>query len=69
MSDELPLVAGRRLVGTIEQHERACLCLLREEQEKILPDPCLVNVLCDAVRLAREYVDSVRGQREREAKG
>lgn len=57
---ELPKVEGRQMLTTISQHERACLVHLMEEQEKISPNNALVAVLCDSVRLCREYLDVCR---------
>lgn len=51
----LPKVEGL-LEKPIADHERACLVLLREEQEKLSPNNALIAVLCDSVRLGREYV-------------
>ena len=57
----LPEIGGRRLEDTIANFEhRAKLCL-QTEQERPNPDNALVAVLCDAVRLAREYADSAQG--------
>lgn len=57
MSD-LPTVAGRSMDRTIADFERSCCVLLGEEQRKPNPDNALIGVLCDAVRLGREYSDS-----------
>jgi hypothetical protein len=56
MTDEtLPAVAGDALTVTLDQFERSARVLLRDEQDKALPDNALLAVLCDAVRLGREY--------------
>ncbi len=55
----LPAVAGT-LDKSIAEHERGCLVLIGNEQEKIAPDNHLIAVLCDAVRLAREYVNYMK---------
>lgn len=47
---------------SIADFERACLVLLGNEQGKIRPDNHLISVLCDAVRLGREFVDSRTGR-------
>lgn len=54
---ELPNVGGRRLGRTINSYKRAILVLLAEEQMKLSPNNALIAVLCDSIRLAREYVD------------
>jgi len=51
---ELPKVEGG-LDRSIEDLERACLVLIGDEQEKINPDNALIAVLCDSVRMGREY--------------
>lgn len=50
----LPRVAGRMECSGAE-FERRCLVLIEQEQGKALPDNGLIAVLCDGVRLAREY--------------
>ncbi len=62
MSHELPSVAGRRLSTSIADLENRCLVHLAEEQEKLMPDNALIAVLCDAVRLGREYADEMTGK-------
>ena len=55
-SDEgLPSVSGM-LEGSLADHERSLLVKLMDEQEKINPDNSLISVLCNAVRVSREYV-------------
>lgn len=56
---DLPSVGGRRLDHTIAEFERRAERLLKDEQEKIAPDNVMVAFLCDAVRLGREYCDSI----------
>lgn len=51
---DLPSVGGETCERTPAELERACLVLLREEQEKVAPDSAVIGVLCDAVRLSRE---------------
>jgi hypothetical protein len=53
----LPVVDGRRLTCTLEQFVQRCLVHLEQEQGKSNPDSALIALLCDAVRLEREYVD------------
>ena len=59
MDDHLPEVAGRRLDISHAEFERRCRFMLKLEQEKIAPDTAVIAVLCDAVRLAREYTDTM----------
>lgn len=47
-------VAGR-LDRSLADFERACLVHLADEQGRPSPNNALIAVLCDAVRLAREY--------------
>lgn len=59
--DNLPEVAGVGPAGTLADFERACRVCIRDEQAKPNPDNHLIAVLCDAVRLKREYVLVVHG--------
>lgn len=54
VGDLLPQVAGRMECSN-QEFERRCRLYLAQEQEKPLPDNGLISVLCDGVRLAREY--------------
>lgn len=54
----LPAVGGRRMDRSLADFERACRVLLMEEQERVSPNNALISVLCDAVRLSREHLDS-----------
>jgi len=66
VSHDLPEVGGRRLVkGTLKEFEHRCKVYLDREQRKPFPDNGLVDILCDAVRVKREYCDFV----EKEYKG
>lgn len=58
---KLPKVAGT-FERSIADHERACLVLIAEEQEKINPNNALIAVLSDSVRMGREYCDYVERQ-------
>lgn len=51
----MSLVAGERMERTLDDFVRACEVLLDEEQSKVAPNNALIAVLCDAVRLTREY--------------
>lgn len=57
---ELPSVAGDSMDRSIAEHEQACRVLLRDEQEKPMPDTHLIAVLCDSVRMGREYVNAMK---------
>lgn len=57
--NDLPAVGGRSLNRPIADLERACLVLLAEEQRTISPNNALIAVLCDTVRLGREYSDAM----------
>jgi hypothetical protein len=60
MNDEpLPSVAGRMQI-TFAQFELRCQHLIQEEQAKAFPDNALIGVLCDAVRLKREYLEQIQ---------
>lgn len=50
----LPEVAGEHCLRTMAEYERAAKYLLKEEQERPLPNNALIGFLCDTVRLARE---------------
>jgi hypothetical protein len=51
----LPAVAGALLSSSLAEFERRCRTLLADEQQKPNPDNTLVDTLCNAVRLGREY--------------
>jgi len=54
---DLPDVAGRACEVSIARLEHQALGCLRTEQDKPCPDNALLAVLCNTVRLCREYVD------------
>lgn len=56
----LPEVGGRRLDCSNSFFEQRCRVYLSQEQEKVAPDNGLIAILCDSVRLAREYADYVK---------
>jgi len=66
MPEGLPAVGGRHMEQTIQEHERRCLVFLAEEQRKPSPDNALVALLCDSVRMGREYCDAVGAAAEHE---
>jgi hypothetical protein len=51
-------VSGRVLTVSLTEFEHRCLVYLAAEQIKPSPDTALIGLLCDSVRLAREYTDS-----------
>ena len=55
----LPEIGGERMEGSIAEFEHRCKVYIGEEQSKIAPDNGLISLLCDAVRLAREFVGAV----------
>ncbi len=48
----------------IEDFEQACLVSITELQEQLNPDSALLGLLCESVRLARQWSD--REQRDSE---
>lgn len=60
MSKDLPEVCGRTLEMPLGEFERRARVLIANEQDKINQDNFLISVLGDAVRLAREYGDSIQ---------
>lgn len=63
--EDLPAVAGDSLGGSLANFTLRCLVLLNEEQNGILPNNAHVAVLCDAVRLAREFEKVARMNEDR----
>ena len=62
MGENLPAVAGRMISGDLNSFKRSCKVAIMYEQDKINPDNAVIAVLCDSVRLAREYADYVQGK-------
>ena len=58
----LPAVGGRTYDGTLNWFEHRCRVYIEAEQKKVAPDNGLIAVLCDAVRVAREYADNRRAE-------
>ena len=56
----LPQVGGEVMSGSLVEFERRCRLYLEVEQSKLSPDNCLIALLCDAVRLSREYGEHYR---------
>ncbi len=56
----LPSVGGRRIRGSIAEFERSCLVHIERLQGSINDyDDAMLDTFCEAVRLSREYADSV----------
>lgn len=53
---EIITVAGTYMDRSIVDFRRACKTLLDEEKNLIAPNNALISVLCDAIRLSREFV-------------
>lgn len=62
--EPLPTVAGRRIATSNAAFEQACLVHIAAIQASPLPDNALLNTLCEAVRLVREYSDAMQGKVE-----
>lgn len=59
--EKLPIsILGDFMDCSIADHNLACFALIEEEQRKILPDTRLIAVLCDSVRLGREFARHAR---------
>lgn len=52
--------AAGPMTRTIRDLVRACDVCIGEEQEKLLPQNHVIAVLCDSIRMAREYVQYVK---------
>ena len=50
-------IAGDVCGRTLAEFIHACEVHIAAEQEKISPDTALIALLCDAVRLSREYAN------------
>lgn len=61
----LPVVGGWRLEGTLADHVRGCRVLIDQEQTSAHPDNALISLLCDSVRLAREYDRAKTGEKSK----
>ena len=53
-------VAGRKMRISLAEFEGRCLSVMQDEQEKVSPDNRIIDLLCESVRLGREYVDYVK---------
>lgn len=49
------IVCGSRLPCSLAEFERRAVAIITEEMLKADADNALIDVLCDAVRLKREY--------------
>jgi hypothetical protein len=56
VGEGLPEVAGMQLDGTLGDFVRACRVFIDAEQATPSPDSGLIGVLCNSIRLAREFV-------------
>lgn len=54
------LVAGTYMDRSLGDFMRACEAWIAEEQYKLAPDTHLIALLCDSVRLAREFIRSIK---------
>ena len=55
---DLPNVGGRRIDMSNNEFEHRCRSRIGHEQRNLVnPDSALVGLLCDAVRMVREYND------------
>jgi hypothetical protein len=61
---DMAQVEGRQLTRTLATFEKECLCLIADEIYTFDPDDTLVDLLADAVRLAREYGDRYPQRKE-----
>jgi len=57
--DRFSSVAGDRLTCSLSAFEVRCEMTIRREQQKAQPDRSLLELLAEAVRLRRQYVDDV----------
>lgn len=57
----MSVVAGDRMDRSIEDFVNACEVAIEEEQREIAPRNHIIALLCDAVRLSREYVEFAAG--------
>lgn len=56
----LPTVAGRRIRGSNDDFERACLVHIERLQHGLGDyDAAMLDTFCEAVRLVREYNDAM----------
>ena len=56
MSEQI--VVGRSMAMSLADFEQACCAWIEAEQGELLPDSAAIGLLCEAVRLAREFADS-----------
>lgn len=50
-------IAGTYMDRSLNDFQRACEHCIENEQEKPWPDTHLIDLLCDAIRLAREMAE------------
>ena len=51
------VVAGRMLGRSLDEFEQACEAWIEAEQGELLPDSAAIDLLCEAVRLSRDFAD------------
>ena len=54
------VVAGRMMTRSLDEFEQACEAWIEAEQGELLPDSAAIDLLCEAVRLSREFADRRR---------
>jgi len=57
-ADQQEIVGGNWMEQTIAEHVRRAEHYIVEEQAKIAPDNALIALLCDSVRMSREYLSN-----------
>lgn len=56
------VVAGSYMERTIGDHVRGCEVAIESELERANPDNTVIALLCDSVRMAREYCRVATGK-------
>lgn len=56
----MSIVAGDIMNRSIEDFVNACEVAIEEERREVSPRDHIIALLCDAVRLSREYVELAR---------
>ena len=64
---DFPVVAGRMVEGSLDDLERRSQLYIHKEQAGISPNNGLIAVLCDTIRLCREYADNATHRQPNEA--
>jgi hypothetical protein len=58
---DAPSISGARCSLSLRELMRRCERLVLDEQRKITPDNTLIDTLCEAVRMCREYASLMGG--------